>query len=104
MGAKDPPILQPKHSRSISNYPEFLEHVTQLIHSAKVSVSKATHRAGEKATRKVATRFVVTLHQRRPQPSLLSELEGVTPGMSSDPEVTRQVDEIMKCLSREDDQ
>ena len=65
---------------------------------------KATHHAGEKAARKVATRFVTALHQQCPQPSLLSELEGVTPGMSSDPEVTRQVDEIMKRLSREDDQ
>ena len=96
--------LKPNHSRSISNYHEFLEHVAQLIRSAKESVSKATRREGEKAAQKVATQFVAALHQQCPQPSLLSELEGVTPGMSSDPEVTRQVDEIMKRLSREDNQ
>ena len=55
MGAKDPPILKPNHSRSISNYPEFLEHVAQRIRSAKESMSKATRRAGDKASRKVAT-------------------------------------------------
>ena len=96
--------LKPNQSRSISNYPEFLEHVAHLIRSAKESVSKATRHTGEKAARKVATRFVVALLQRFLQPSLLSELEGVTPGMSSNPEVTHRVDEIMNRLSREDEQ
>ena len=104
LGMKNPHILKPDHSSSLGHYPTFLDHVALLVRGAKESASKVTCRAGEKAVWKVATQFIATLLQRGPQPSFLSELERVTPGMSSDPEVIRQVDEIMKRLSREDDQ
>ena len=74
-----------------------------LVRGVKESVSKDTRRAREKAARQVAIQFVAALHQWCPRISLLSELEGVTPETSSDPEVTRQVDEIMERLTREDD-
>ena len=104
LGVSGLPILRPNHSHSLSHYLAFLEHVASLICGAKGSVSKATRRAGEKAAWKVATQFIAALHQRYPPLSLLSELEGVTPRMLSDPKVTRQADEVIKHLSREDDQ
>ena len=64
LGAKDPPILKPNHSHSLSNYLAFLEHVALMVRGAKESVSKVTRCAGEKAAQKVATQFVATLHQR----------------------------------------
>ena len=103
LGVSDLPILRPNHSYSLSPYPAFPEHAASLIRGAKGSVSQATRHAGEKAALKVATQFVVALHQSYSQLSLLSELEGVMPGMLSDPEVTRQVDKVIKHLSREDD-
>ena len=51
----------------------------------------------------MATQFVAALRRRRQPPPSLSDLEGVTPDMRTDPEVTRQVDEIMEHFSREDD-
>ena len=66
LGPKDPPILKPNHSHSLSNYPAFLEHVALLVRGAKESVRKVTRHAGEKATRKGATQLVTALHQRWP--------------------------------------
>ena len=51
----------------------------------------------------MSIQFVAALHQWHPRLSLLSELEGVTPETLSDVDVTRQVDEIMERLTREDD-
>ena len=51
----------------------------------------------------MATQFIAALHQRHPRLSLLSVLERVMPKTLSDPEVTRQVDEMMERLTREDD-
>ena len=104
LGVTGLPILRPSHSFSLNQYPTFLEHVALLVRGVKESMSKATPRAGEKAARQVAIQFVAALHQRCLRLSLLSELEGVMPETSSDPEVTRQVDEIMERLTREDDQ
>ena len=104
LGVTSLPILRPSHSFSLNQYLAFLEHVALLARGVKESVSKATRRAGEKAARQVAIQFVAALHQRHPRLSLLSELEEVMPETSSDPEVTRLVDEIMERLPREDDQ
>ena len=51
----------------------------------------------------VAAQFVAALRQQHLQLPSLPDLEGLTPEMLSDPEVTRQVNEIMECLSRKDD-
>ena len=51
----------------------------------------------------MATQFVAALRRRHQPPPSLSDLEGLTPDMLADPEVTRQVDEIMEHFSREDD-
>ena len=51
----------------------------------------------------MVTQFVAALRQRHQQPPSLPDLEGLTPEMLTDPEVTRQVNEIMNYLSREDD-
>ena len=53
--------------------------------------------------RQVTTRFVTTLRQRHPQLSLLSELEAPEPEMPLPPDASRQVEEILERLSREDD-
>ena len=100
---KDLPVLLPNHSYSLRYYPSFLELVDSLVGGIKESVSKATLKAGRVAARQVAAQFVAALHHRCLQPPSLPDLEGLTPEMLSDPEVTRQVNEIMECLSREDD-
>ena len=69
----------------------------------KESVSKATLQTGRVAARQVAAQFVAALLQRHQQLPSLPDLEGLTPEMLSDLEVTRQVNEIMECISREDD-
>ena len=51
----------------------------------------------------MGTQFVAALRRCYQPPPSLSDLEGLTPDMLADPEVTRQVDEIMEHFSREDD-
>ena len=88
------PDLSSDHSYFLRQYPSFLELVASIVGGIKESVSKATLQAGRVAVWQVAAQFVAALRQRRMQ--LPSE-------MLSDPKVTRQVNEIMECLSREDD-
>ena len=97
------PVLSPNHSYSLRYYPSFLELVASLVGGIKESVSKATLQAGRVAARQVAAQFIAALRQQHLQLPSLPDLESLTPEMLSDPEVTRQVNEIMECLSREDD-
>jgi hypothetical protein len=103
LGVPSPPVLMADHSTSFARYPGFLKYVASLIKGIKEQVSRATRLAGEQAVRQVTTRFVTALRQRHPQLSLLSELEAPEPGTPLPPDVTRQVEEILKHLSREDD-
>ena len=96
------PALSRDHSYSLRCYPSFLELVASLVGDIKESVSKATLQAGRAAARQVAAQFIAALRRRCLQLPSLPDLEGLTPEMLSDPEVTRQVNEIMECLSRED--
>ena len=97
------PALSREHSYSLWCYPSFLELVASCVGGIKGSMSKATLQEGRVAARQVATQFVAALRQRHQQPPSLPDLEGLTPEMLTDPEVTRQVNEIMKYFSREDD-
>ena len=97
------PALPKEHSYSLRCYPSFLELVASRVSGLRESVSRATLQEGRVAARQVATQFVVALRWRHQQPPSLPDLEGLTLEMLADPEVTRQVDEIMKHLSREDD-
>ena len=90
------------HSYSLRCYPSFLELVASLVGGIKESASKATLQAGRVAARQAATQFVAALRQRHQQLPSLPDLKGLTPEMLSDPEVTRQVNEIMEYLSCED--
>ena len=97
------PALSREHSYSLWCYPSFLELVASCVGGINGSVSKATLQEGRVAARQVAIQFVAALRQWHQQPPSLPDLEGLTPEMLSNPEVTRQVSEIMKYLSREDD-
>ena len=97
------PALPAERSYSLRCYPSFLELVASRISGLRGSVSRATLQEGRTAARQVATRFVAALRQRHQQPSSLSDLEGLTPEMLAEPEVTRRVDKIMEHFSREDD-
>ena len=95
------PVLSPNHSYSLRYHPSFLE--ASLVGGIKESRRKATLKAGRVVARQVVVQFVAALRQWHQQLPSLSDLEGLTPEMLSDPEVTCQVNEIMECLSREDD-
>ena len=103
LGVPSPPVLMADHSTSFARYPGFLKYVASLIKGIKEQASRATRLAGEQAVRQVTTRFVTALRQRHPQLSLLSEPEAPEPGTPLPPDVTRQVEEILKHLSCEDD-
>ena len=103
VGVSSLPVLLVDHSTSFTRYPGFLKYVALLIKGIKAQVSNATRRAGEQAVRQVVTRFVTALHHRHFQISLLSELEMPGPQAPLSPDVSRQVEEILERLSREDD-
>ena len=77
--------------------------MASLIKGIKEQASRATRLGGAQAVRQVMTRFVTALRQRHPQLSLLSELEAPELETPLPPDVTRQVEEILERLSREDD-
>ena len=97
------PAPPTERSYSLRCYPSFLELVASRISGLKDSVSRATLQEGRVDARQVATQFVAALRRRHQPPPSLSDLEGLTPDMLADHEVTRQVDEIMEHFSREDD-
>ena len=97
------PTLPKERSYSLRCYQSFLELVASHISGLRDSVSRATLQEGRVAARQVATQFVAALRRRRRPPPSLSNLEALAPEMLTDPEVTRQVDEIMEHFSREDD-
>ena len=103
LGVSSPPVLMADHSTSFARYPGFLKYVALLISGIRERVGSATRRAGEQAVRQVITRLIAALHRRHPQVSLLSELETPGPEAPLSPDVSRQVEEILECLSREDD-
>ena len=75
-----------------------------LAHQRPQGQREQSHpQEGRVAARQVATQFVAALWQCHQLPPSLTDLEGLTPEMLADPEVTRQVDKIMEHFSREDD-
>ena len=97
------PALPTERSYSLRCYPLFLEIVASRISGLRDSVSRATLQEGRVAARQVATQFVAALRWRHQPPPSLPDLEGLSPDMMADPEVTRQVDKNMEHFSREDE-
>ena len=97
------PIIIEDHARYIQRYPPLLKHIAQLIGDIKEQTQKGTHKAGEIVVRQTITLVVSALHRHHPHLSLLSELEAADPAVPPHPGTSHQVDEILECLSREDD-
>ena len=97
------PALPTERSYSLRCYPSFLELVASRISGLGNSVRRATLQEGRVAARQVATQFAAALRRRHQPPPSLPDRGDLTPEMLTDPEVTRQVDEIMEHFSREDD-